>query len=81
MPKLATRLTWGWTNNTQSFVRYVLFSKSIIPYDASSQYSNYKGEAERLLKMKQEVAEVDSELKSQQDINFWKYMELVLTSS
>ncbi len=56
-----------------------LFSKSIIPIDAGSQYQNYEDEARKLVELKQEKAQAEGEVKSFEEINFWRYMELILT--
>lgn len=59
----------------------IVFSKNIIPFDASSKFNEYEQEAKLLLQLKEENAKTEVELKSYQDITFWKYMEMVLTFS
>jgi len=56
-----------------------LFSKSIIPYDASKNFNSYEQESKRLVQMREQVAKSKGMMNSYEEVNFWKYMELVLT--
>lgn len=56
-----------------------LFSKSIIPYDAGANFGRYEQESKQLIQIRQEVAKSKGVMNSYDEINFWKYMELVLT--
>ena len=58
-----------------------VFSTNIIPFDASSKFKSYEQEAKRLIQLKKENAETEIDLKSYENITFWKYMEMVLTFS
>ena len=58
-----------------------VFSKNIIPFDAGSNFKEYEKEAKRLIQLKEANAKTEVDLKSYQDITFWKYMEMVLTFS
>ena len=56
-----------------------LFSKSVIPFNAGRQFETYEREADRLMHMKKQNALIKAEIESYQDVNFWKYMELIMT--
>ncbi len=56
-----------------------LFSKSIIPYDAGTQFKTFEQESQNLVKMRLEVAKSKGKMDSFDEVNFWKYMELILT--
>ena len=58
-----------------------VFSKNIIPFDASSNFKQYEQEAKYLIQLKEENAKTEIDLKSYEHITFWKYMEMVLTFS
>lgn len=57
----------------------ILFSTALVPFQENSQNFNFEQEAKNLIMLKENIAQIESELKSSEDIDFWKYVEMVLT--